>query len=458
MSAVAASGPAISFTGLASGLDSASIISALMGVERSPQGLLKAQIATVGNRIGALQTVNTQTASLATLANTLTSNTAMQTFVGTSSAPAVTVDATASTSTASVSFTVDKLAQNQVSVSGAMSSWPSTSTFSIVTSAGTTEINPADTNLDTVVKAINGSNAGVTASKVDIGNGQYRLMFTDPNTGASAKFDIVAGTASQASSGTAPTLLAGSTQVAQDAQITLFPGSTVAQTITSATNKFSGILPGATISVNALSSAAVTATVAQDPKAASDKVGNLVSAVNALMATIQSGMVANLAKSAGGTTISGLFAGNATISGLQRALSTSITSADQSRSPNDIGINLGRDGKLTLDPAKFATALAANPADVAAYVGKIATSVAAVGTSYSDKYNGLITTNIAGYTSEKVHNQTQVDQMEVRLVQREALLKAQYSRLEVAIGSMNSLRASLTAAIGGLPTWSPAGK
>jgi flagellar hook-associated protein 2 len=458
MSAVAASGPAISFNGLASGLDSASIISALMGVERSPQNILKAQIVTGANRIRALQTVNTQTAALTTLANTLISSTAMQTFAGTSSSPTVTVDATASTSSASVSFTVEKLAQNQVSVSGAMSSWPSTSTFSIVTSAGTTEINPADTNLDTVVKAINSSTAGVTASKVDIGGGQYRLMFTDPATGSAAKFDIVAGNASQASSGTAPTLLAGSTQTAQDAQITLFPGSTVAQIITSATNKFSGILPGANISVSALSVAAVTATVAQDPKAASDKLGVLVSSLNAVMSTVQSGIVANLATAPGGTTVSGLFAGNATVSALQKALSTSVTSADPSRSPNDIGINLGRDGTLTLDPAKFATALAANPSDVAAYVGKIATSVAAVGASYSDKFNGLITTNIAGYTSEKVHNQSRVDQMEVRLVQREVLMKAQYSRLEVAIGSMNSLRASLTAAIGGLPTWSPAGK
>ena len=96
--------PTSSISGLASGLDTASIINQLMQLEAVPQGKLKDQQTAENNVIKALRQLNADTALLAGNAATLAKPTTWQTLTATSTSSNVT--ATAASGAAPSSFTV----------------------------------------------------------------------------------------------------------------------------------------------------------------------------------------------------------------------------------------------------------------------------------------------------------------------------------------------------------------
>src|SRR5690606_22447640 len=134
------------------------------------------------------------------------------------------------------------------------------------------------TSLDDVVKAINAADAGVTALKVAAGkNGegepQYRLQLTSKASGEAGAF-AVAGTT------------VGITEItaAQDAEITLWAGTTAEQSITSATNSFENLLPGVNVTVNSKSANPVTLTVVRDSAKSAKVAEDFVNGVNGVLA------------------------------------------------------------------------------------------------------------------------------------------------------------------------------
>src|SRR5690349_16396692 len=97
-------------SGLASGLDTGSIVSQLMAIERNSQTLLKTKLSTEQSNVKSLQDLNTKTSSLATLAEKLSKRDAWNPVTVTSSSDKVVASGTASATTGPVSFTVDRLA------------------------------------------------------------------------------------------------------------------------------------------------------------------------------------------------------------------------------------------------------------------------------------------------------------------------------------------------------------
>ena len=75
----------ISFSGLASGLDTSSIISQLMSVESQPQTDLKNRVATEQTQVSALQGINTALAALASSADSFTTGSTWTQLAATSS-------------------------------------------------------------------------------------------------------------------------------------------------------------------------------------------------------------------------------------------------------------------------------------------------------------------------------------------------------------------------------------
>src|SRR5438270_5317547 len=82
-------------TGLASGLDTSSIISSLMQVESQPQTALKNKVTTEQSIITAYQAVNTKMQALQTAATTLTQTTTWQAATATSSSTSLVATAIA---------------------------------------------------------------------------------------------------------------------------------------------------------------------------------------------------------------------------------------------------------------------------------------------------------------------------------------------------------------------------
>ena len=81
-------------SGLASGLDTGSIVSQLMAIERNSQTLLKTKLTTEQSNVKTLQELNTKTSALATLAEKLSRKDAWNPVTVTSSSDKVTATGT----------------------------------------------------------------------------------------------------------------------------------------------------------------------------------------------------------------------------------------------------------------------------------------------------------------------------------------------------------------------------
>ncbi|MDO3698797.1 flagellar cap protein FliD N-terminal domain-containing protein, partial [Curtobacterium flaccumfaciens] len=269
------SSTSLAIDGLVSGLKTTDLINSLMSVEGVPQTLLKNKLTTTNSFISSLQTLNGLIQGLATKAADAAKASSLDLFAATSTAPSVTAVTGTGATAGSISFTVGSTASAQVGVTAAMSTWSTgAQPITIVGADGkSTTVTPASGSLDDAVSALNKSGAGVTATKVSAGTDAdgsklYRLQLTSAKTGAAGGFQVYRGGADDVAAGTATNVLtetgAAVVTAATDASVTLWAGTAAAQTVTSATNTFTGLVPGLDVTVSKATTEPVTVTVAQD--------------------------------------------------------------------------------------------------------------------------------------------------------------------------------------------------
>ncbi|GAB4098611.1 flagellar filament capping protein FliD [Sinomonas halotolerans] len=453
----------MSIDGLATGLDTTSIINALMGVEAAPQQVLKRRAAGIEQFISALQSLNTKVADLATLAAKTATPTGTTAFAVASSGTAATGVARPTAQAGSVSFTVDALAQTHTAVTAAYSNstgWPdSPATITITGTDGVRhEVTAASGSLDAMVTAVNAAGAGVTAVKVAAGvdgsgTQQYRLQFTATSQGAAGAFTVHRGTAADTDAGIAPDLFAapGAAIVSQgqDAQVTLYPGTGAATTLTSSGNTFANLLPGLDATVSAVSATAVTLTVTPDAKAVSASAKALVDGLNGVFSTINSGSAVS-SNATTGTTTAGRFVGDSTVRTVQRTLFEAASYPVGGKSPIEIGIKVQKDGTLLFDEAKFEAAYAADPAAASAQLEALSARVAAAAESVSDRFDGSLTLKIQSQQGLARTYNDQIEAWQTRLDSRRVTLTRIYAGLETAISGLNSQQAYLSSSLAAL--------
>lgn len=431
----------ITLDGLSSGLDTTALISSFLQVEAIPQTQLKTKSAGIQTFISALQGLNTKVASLATQASALAKPDAMSPLAVSTGTDKVSAAVTAGASAGSIDFSVTRLAQTQVSVSAPLSAWPD-SALTITTGSTSVTVTPASSSLDDVVKAINASEAGVTASRVAVGDGQYRLQLTAKTSGSAAGFTV---------SGTAATFTTAKT--AQDAELTLWAGSAAQQTITSATNTFAELVPGVAVTLKGLPTESVTLAVARDDAKATKSASDLVAGVNDILALIASRSAVN---TSGSSVSGGLFTGESVVREVnQKILSAaSLPVGKPPRSPSEIGISITRSGTMEFDDKKFAAAMAADPVGVGAKVQELASRIATAATAASDKYDGALTTAITGQQGQVKELGQRILDWDLRLASRKESLQRTYTALEVALSNMKSQETWLASQINGLSSGS----
>lgn len=436
--------------GLSSGLDTTSLINSLMQVEAMPQTLLKASITSTTSFVSALQALNAKVASLATNAKTAALPASWGAVRATSSASSVTATASAAAQASSVSFTVDLLAAAQTSVSAATTDFASLfgGTLTIATGAtattGTT-VTAVDlsavTDLAGVASAINKADAGVSATVVKVSATESRLQLTGKAPGADAAFDLYGGTVLKADiqAGTAPVALISRGDAitsSGDAQITLWG----TQSVTSASNTFTGLLSGVDLTVTAKETSAVTVTVARNDAALTKLASDLVGSLGVVLSEIAS-RTATTTTSAddGGSVITGgLFSGDSATRALQQAVLSAASYPVDGTSPSTVGIVIGRDGTVTFDAAKFATALAADPTKVQTIVAGLAARIADVATAASEPLAGSLSLKIAGQQTLSKSMSEQVTSWDRRLALRREGLQATYTAMEVMLSKLKS--------------------
>ena len=432
----------LSIDGLISGQDTTTLINNLIAVEAIPQTLLKGKVSAAQNYTTAVQGLNTQVAALNDAATKAAKPASYDLYTATSSSSQVTATTSTGAAAGVLDITVGRLAQNQVTVTGPLTAWPD-ATLTLTDAAGkATVLTPASTSLDDVVSAVNAAGLGITATKVAVGADGFRVQFSSAAPGAAASFTLTGGTV--------PT-----TQVkaAQDAQVTLWAGTTAEQTITSGSNTFTNLLPGLDVTVQAVSTTPVTLTVTRDDAAISKIAGGLVSSLNDIFAVITNRSAVSTTTDSTGksVTTAGLFAGDGTIRTVNQNLLTAASMPVDGRSPSEIGISITKSGTLEFDAEKFAAALAKDPAGVMKTVQEISGRVASAAATASDKYDGTLTATITSQQSQVRTMGLEISDWDLRLTAKRTSLERVYTAMESRLGELKTQSSWLTSQINSLP-------
>ncbi|MFN3829627.1 MAG: flagellar filament capping protein FliD [Tepidimonas ignava] len=453
---------AISSPGVGSGLDVNSIVTQLVTLERKPIANIQSQISTLQSSISAWAQIKSGLAKLQDAAGKLASSGTWSALSASSSAAdVVTVSAGAGAVAGQYQVEVQALAQAQSTRTQAFTAG------SAVGEGGTLEIrlgqwsggtftpgggasvsvaiNATDT-LSTVAQKINAANAGVRAAVVRSG-GEERLVVRSADTGAANGFDIRAFDGSNnliTDTGTGLGRLAffddnsggpvGQTLVtgAQDAQATV-----EGIAVTSASNRFEGVLSGVTFTALRTTTQPVTLTVADDTESMRKAVEEFRAAFNELSTTIK-----NLTRSDPTGAGNGPLRGDSAALGILTMLRRYAGDMVPGNTPatlNEAGLRFNREGALDVDSARLDAALA-NPSALATLFGNgglaerirnFARDTLAAGGSATSRVNSL---------QETVKRKNQeIDRINERVQRTEAALRAQYTALDTKMAGYSSL-------------------
>lgn len=492
---------AISSLGSGSGLDLNTLLTNLMQAEQTPLLALQKKEASYQARISSLGSLQSVLSSLQSAANFMAAG------IGTTpsnkfSTPQATVAdttiayATAETTAAASSYSLEisSLAKAQRLVTpaygtgsgaataigtgdlkiefGALSTTTTANdTFTADDAADSTPtvnrtktitIDGTNNTLGGLRDAINASGADVTASIV-VGTAGAQLVLTGKQTGLSSIMKLTMTPAVPASTPpftgfdydpttqvppVASTLseTAAGGQAASNAAFTIngIAGSGTSNTVT-------GMIEGVTLNLTKQTTSATTLTVTKDntTKLAS-ALTSFVKAYNDATQTMSS-----LGAYDATTKKAGALQGNSTLRGAQTQVRNQIFDVTSGGSSpyqrlSDIGVNLGKDGKLTLDTSKLNTAIGAD-------FTTVANLVSAVGTAYQTTLDNLVGVTgsipaaVSGANSLISSNKKSQDQLSLRLTAIEARYRKQFTSLDTLIAGMKQTSTYLTQQLANLP-------
>lgn len=181
----------INFTGLATGIDTESIIQRLTELQSRPMQRLMVRKSQLQSRMSAFDQFRGLVSNLATAAGALSVNTAFNAVRGASSDPQVaTISSSVEALPGIYELRVSKLAQAHKIVSGAHASATAElgASGQFMVNGKVITLQPSDT-LNSVAQKINAASAGVTASVLRA-NDSYYLVLTANQTGANSKIQL----------------------------------------------------------------------------------------------------------------------------------------------------------------------------------------------------------------------------------------------------------------------------
>ncbi|HHC08814.1 MAG TPA: hypothetical protein ENK55_08870 [Actinobacteria bacterium] len=345
--------PLMNIGGLASGLDTNTIISQLMEVERIPIRQLETRKAGYEAKDRAWQQIDARFAAIRSALDAVVDAEDLGGFVAatTSNDAVATATAGAGATPGTVTFTVDRLAvaHQVVSNGGYASATAAVGAGDLtitVDGVATTFTAQADTTLSDFAAQINAADLGVTASVLQVDGSTFELLLTADETGADAAFTTSSTIAGLAT----PTVVAQG----EDAQLTIGSGAG-ALTLTRASNEVTDLLPGVTIDL--VGTGTVTVTTNRDLAATADAIVDLVDEVNTTLRTLQDAMRYDATSGEGGPLL-GDSTARRLVDRLRSALSGTVRAGSPYPTLSSIGISLGRDGTFTVDRTKLDEALA----------------------------------------------------------------------------------------------------
>lgn len=336
--------------GLASGLDTASMIKQLMDVERLPILNLQSNRQKLVAKDDAWRDVATRLSSLRTSLDALASASDLDEYLTATSSnekvAAVAVTGTALPQT--LSFTVEQLAsRHEVISTGGFASADSVvgaGTFTIeIGDATHTVTTDSETTLAQLASLINDLDIGVTASVFHVDSSTAKLRLVSEDTGEASAFDAHGDQAGLTST---DVIRAG-----QDARITMG-----ALTITRSSNTIDDLVPGVTVDLRSVGTEEVSITIGRDIDGLVAAVGQVVKDLNNAIGRLKA-LTAYNAESKTGGVLLGDSTARKILTDLQTAVSSFTLSEGEYRHSGAIGIAIQRDGTVKLDESKLRAAL-----------------------------------------------------------------------------------------------------
>lgn len=444
---------AISFGGLASGIDTNSIITQLVKLERTPIDTLSQRQTTNTSRKAKWTSLRSKLEDLRTASAALnTASKASPVAVTSSNSSVLTATSSSGGSAGRYDIRVDRLAQASRTYSDAYTSNSQaglfgTGTLSIQVGTGTAidvAVDGTD-SLDSVAAKINASGAAVQASVLFDG-GTYRLQIAGNQTGAA---NAVTLTESGTSLGVASP--ANVRQQAVDAQVTIDGFA-----VTRPTNSLSDVIAGVNLELKDVSPTGTTqrVDVTRDTGALTDKVKKFVDAYN-----IVNNFINAEATYSGVTKGAESLVGDSTVRSLQTRLRSQITSpvggiTGRYSSLAAIGVSLQRDGSLALDSAKLSAAISADPAAVSQVFAKPDTGAMValdkLVNQYTSTSDGLIGKRVSAIDDANRNITKQMSDLEDRVTKFEDRLRAQFTAMEQTMSRIQNQGSQITSIMNSL--------
>ena len=454
-------------TGLASGLDTASLVSQLMAVERIPRGRVERQHAAAQQRQDLLKELQTKLKALKTAATDLNGGALWSPTKTATSSDAARV--TARTNGTTISPGVYDVEVTQLA-KGATQTWttqtrPNTSNLTLTNSATnvatTVSITP-NSGVDAIVSAINAKADSPVTAENDNGS----LKLTSKTTGTSSGF-----TASGQVLNTQTATTAGLNSA--------YTVNGVAQS--SQSNTAGGGIPGVELDLRALTVAGtpVKVTVGETPTEKADvitKMKAFVEAYNSVVDYARSKVTEKTVPNAATITDAkrGVLFGdpgvtqilNTLRNGLMDPIAGNPALQDEM---HEIGVSTGGSvsvispdkvaGKLVFDEAKFTKAWETNRADVEKLLRGDATTP-----GFTQRMDALVKPmvdiggtldgRITAAGSQLKSFSDSLARIDERLERKEERYKRQFTALETALAKSQSIQTAMAGQLAGLPSFS----
>lgn len=462
--------------GVGSGLDLNTIVTKLVALERQPISQMQFKANQLQTQVSSFGQINSLMSGVQTAANALTNPLLWSgSTVASSDTGTVSVSSSNNVGAGNYSVTVQSLANSQTLASATAfsgsSATPGSGTLSLQLGAwdsgqanfspksGSTAVDIEIASTDTlgdVANKINSAGAGVTASLITDASG-VRLSLRSTATGEANGFRMTAadqdgnntdglGLSVMAfdppNGATAMQLMQGSS----DAKATV---NGIA--VTSTTNAMTGVIDGLTLNLNKVSATAVNITANPDTASVQAAIKTFASAYNAMVSYLGSQTKYDPTSKFGGA-----LQGDSAATNLQGRLRTMVGATTGASSTfgrmSDIGLEVQRDGTLTVNQTKLDAATSKLPELKKAFsnsdIGNSANSGFA--RRYSDLatqalgVDGTITTRTAGLQKLIAKNGEDQTALNARVDTFQARLVAQYTALDANVSKLNSLSSYVT--------------
>ncbi len=447
---------AISFGGLATGLDTNALITELMTIERAPVTRLEGDKSWLNNRLAAFQDFDARLNMFLTTVKDFGDRDQYFTKVATTSSDDFFTATADSEALANTTYQVEvkSLAQVQKSYSNTDTNTGFSSetdslfgtgdlTFTVDGVDHTIALTTENNSLEGIMQAINDADIGISANIINDGSeNPFRLSLTGQDVGSSFSVDD-----SDLTGG----ISLGTFVTSQPATSALIEVDGLE--ITSTSNTIKDAIPGVTL--NLLEAELGTTTqisIGEDNSSLQSNMTAFVTGYNAVVSFISS-------QSTIGDSEGGILSGDSGLNSIKRHLQEMLTSLTDNegsfKALSQLGLETQKDGTLKLNTTTLTDAIETDLDSVISLIagdedgndGLIAEFETYL-EGMTDSSNGVLAGRSESINANISSIDNRITQLELRLEKREITLKKQFSAMEMLVSTMNAQSDFLTQQMG----------